>query len=239
MEGSGAEIPMDCLSCHVLAHSEWDVLSKAEARLLDRGKTCSAYAPGETLFREGDPCRGVYCVHDGLVGVRKTDQNGQSVLLARFGYPGSMLGYRPFLAGECHRGTAEALAPSRVCFIGRDTVEELLARNPRVGLNFLHSMTKALGEAEEGYFQVATHSLRRQLVHLLLIFRSRFGVVGTDGAVRLQLPLSRQDMAAMIGVRPESLSRTIRELNDEGLVRFSGRTAHLLDIQALSDELDE
>ena len=97
---------------------------------------------------------------------------------------------------------------------------------------------KALGYAEEDYFQNAAHSLRTQLIRQLLLFKGRYGKKSIDGTIRLDLPISRSDMAAMFGVRLESLSRAIREMRDDGLVHFSGRTAHILDVQELFDEME-
>ncbi len=53
----------------------------------------------------------------------------------------------------------------------------------------------------------------------------------------LDLPLSRQDMAAMIGIRPESMSRTIRSFEDDKVAIFSGRQVHVPSLEALFDEL--
>jgi CRP/FNR family transcriptional regulator len=228
-------MPRSCHGCPILDHSEWQALSEDEISFLDAHKTCMRLERGEVIFNEGDVCTGVYCILSGLVGIRKMDSEGNSILLGRIGYSGSKLGYRPFLAGERHRATAETLEPSTLCFIEGAAVRRLLERNSQLSLNFLESTTRALGYAEEDYFQNATHSLRTQLIRQLLVFKGRYGKKSADGTIRLDLPISRGDMAAMFGVRPESLSRAIRELRDDGLVRFSGRTAHILDVEELFD----
>ncbi len=226
-----------CHDCPVLIHSEWQALKKNEIDLLNTNKVCSRYDSGQILFNEGDECLGIYCILSGLVGIRKMDAEGNSILLGRIGYAGSKLGYRPLLAGKRHRATAETLEESVVCFIDAATVRQLMGINPGVGLNFLTSASKALGYAEEDFFQNAAHSLRTQLIRQLLVFNGRYGKQNPDGTIRVDLPLSRGDMAAMFGVRLESLSRAIRELREDGLVRFSGRTAHILNVQELFDEM--
>ena len=70
--------------------------------------------------------------------------------------------------------------------------------------------TQVLNTAEEMVLQSATLPVRARFAHLLLVLKDRYGVTGDNGELTLKLPLSRQDMAAMIGIRPESMSWTIR-----------------------------
>ena len=229
-------LPMSCSGCPVGAHSEWAALTMSERDMLDAGKTGCEVPAGQVVFREGDDCRGVYCVESGLIGIRKTDSAGNSVLLGRMANPGDLLGYRPFLAGEPHRGTAEALMPSVVCFIDGATVRRLLERNPALGKRFLQLASRAMGAAEEGYFESLSLTARARLAHLLMVLKERFGVPQDDGGLVLHLPFSRRDLAALIGTQPESLSRLIRDLSADGVAEFSGRTVQVRDIDRLHAE---
>ncbi len=226
-----------CFDCQYRERSQWSVLGTDEMERLDRAKVCRRFDPGEVVFHEGDLCNSVFCVMDGLVGIRKTDAEGNSVLLARMATAGDTLGYRPFLANEMHRGTAEALKPSTICTIEGKAVRELLSHNPSLGLQFLERAAKDLGEAEEHYFQTVTLSVRARFAHLLLVLNEQYGKTAADGGLSIELPLSRGDLAAMIGARPESMSRTIRKMEDDGIARFAGRTVHVPRIDELINEL--
>src|SRR3989338_513938 len=188
---------VSCFTCQMRNHSEWSVLTLRELEFLDSKKVCRQYARGEFVFHEGDPCRGIYCVERGLVGIRKADAEGNSVLLGQLAESGSTLGYRPLLAGENHRAGAEVLKESTICFIDKSSVWELIGHNPNLGVQFLRVASKALGEAEEEILKLITLDLRTRLVHLLLIFIKHYGTILESGAVMLELPLSRPDMAAM------------------------------------------
>ena len=234
--GGGKYIPMDCFVCQSRARSEWSALTDGELRLLNAAKICRLYESGEIIFHEGEPCRGVYCVESGLVGIRKTDGNGNSILLGRMGYPGDMLGYRPFLADEPHRGTGETLEPSVICFIQAATVRQLLDSNPALGLQFLQRASRAMGEAEEEYFESLSLSARARLAHLLMVLNDRHGKPDGERGFVLELPFSRRDLAALVGTRPESVSRLIREMAKDGVVRFSRRRVHVADTDRLLAE---
>jgi len=226
----------NCFACQNREHTEWCVLSGHELDQLSGRKICRQYHPGQEIFREGDEAAGIYCLESGLVGYRKADVDGNSTLLG-LAYPGRTLGYRSYLSGEPHATSGEALKPSRVCFIDRATVRDLLEKNPALGFMFLQTVSKELGVVEEKYHQAITLTVRDRLIHLLLVLRDRYATTGQDGAEHLELPLSRQDIAALIGTRPETLARTIRRIEDDGLARFSGRILHVPKVHSLFDEI--
>ena len=227
----------NCFTCQTRARTEWCVLSDDELSLVDEAKVYREYLPGEVVFHEGDPCRGVHCIESGLVGIRKTNAGGDEILL-RLSYPGDTMGYRSFLAADDHNNSAETLESSVLCFINAPTVRALLEKNPSLGLRFLRHAARDLGAAEENVLQSATLAVRPRFIHLLLVLKDRYGTTSENGELVLDLPLSRQDMAAMIGIRPESMSRAIRSLEEDDLARFSGRRVHVPRVDDLFGELE-
>ncbi|NQU60373.1 MAG: Crp/Fnr family transcriptional regulator [Rhodospirillales bacterium] len=227
----------NCFTCQTRGRTEWCVLEEDELEVVNQGKVCREYLPGDIIFHEGDECRGVHCIERGLIGVRKMDAGGNEILL-RLSHPGDTMGYRSFLADDDHNNSAEALEPSVICFIDGSTVNSLLKMNPSLGLRFLRHAANDLNAAEEKVLQSATLPVRARFAHLLLVLKDRYGVAGDNGDLNLELPLSRQDMAAMIGIRPESMSRTIRSLEDDDIARFSGRRVHVPSLKSLVNELE-
>lgn len=228
---------ISCFTCQARARTEWCVLSGDDLALVDGGKVCREFLPGEIIYREGDECRGVHCIESGLVGMRKSDSGGNEVLL-RLNYSGDTMGYRSFLGGTQHNNGAEALEPSIICFIEAATVRELLSHNPALGVRFLGHATDDLDATEDKVLQNTTMPVRARFAHLLLVLKDRYGEVDDNGVLNLELPLSRRDMAAMIGIRPESMSRAISAMQKDNVARFSGRRVHIPDMTALIDELD-
>ena len=174
---------------HYKQSPEWCELSDADLDRIDAASSCKEYDAGEILFQDGDDCLGVYFIHSGLVGVRKTSFEGESTLL-RLAFPNDTLGYRPLLASQTHRAAAEALKPSVVCLISADVVMPMIRENPTLGLNFLHRATVELGLAEERFHNTVTLSLRARFAQLLLIMKDRCGST-EEGKMLLDLPISR------------------------------------------------
>jgi len=223
---------LDCFFCLQRQHSDWAVLTDEELDLLSSAQTGYRYRSGERIYAMGEPMRGVHCICSGAVAIRQLDAEGNSVLL-QLAYPGDTLGYNAFLGGGDHKTTAEAIGESTICLIDRDTVWRLLDKNPSLGLNFLRRSDRDLSEAREKLVQNATLSNRAKFIHLLLVLSHRFGRLEESGEVTLELPLSRRDMASMIGTRHETLSRIITRLQEDGVVRFSGRSVRIPELDAL------
>ena len=228
---------LNCFTCQSRDRTEWCVLSEDELELLDRGRVTKEFMPGEVVFHEGDDCNGVYCLESGLVGVRKTNADGNSILL-HLDSPGDTMGYRAFLAGEEYQASAEALEPSRVCLIDAATVRSLLAHNPALGLRYLKRVSRNLGAAEEKILHNATLSVRARFAHLLTVLVDRYAPSKEQNPIEFELPLSRHDLASMIGTTPESMSRTIAKIEQDGIAIFSGRKVIIPELNNLVQEFE-
>ncbi|MGO9005578.1 MAG: Crp/Fnr family transcriptional regulator [Beijerinckiaceae bacterium] len=225
-----------CSVCHVGRRSDWHDLDEAASGVLERGRRRREYGSGELVFVQGERNDGVHCVSGGTVGIRRLDASGNSVLL-ELAYPGDTIGYRSFLTGSEHKTSAEALGPSVVCHIDRATIAALLAGNPAFGLRFLKRSIFELEHAHDTMCRQATLSNRDQLVHLLLVLVRRHGRRHSNGLQSIDLPISRRDLASMIGARHETISRIISRLESDGMAYFSGRQVIIPSVEALAAEI--
>jgi CRP-like cAMP-binding protein len=226
-----------CLTARVAKDTEWSSLSSDEMEIFNDNVICRLYDVGDVVFYEGDDCKGLYLVEDGLVGVRKIDVEGGQVLI-RLANPGDTLGYRPLLAGEKHRAGADVIQRARICFLPKTIVKRLFISNPELGAGFLQRTAQALGAADERFFETVTLPARIRFIHLLMILRKKCGRIDGDGSLYMELPLTRRDIASMLGIRAESLSRLVHEIEAEGLIHFSGSRVTVSNPDQLLAELD-
>jgi len=226
----------DCFTCQNRSRTEWCILADEELQRLNKAKIVKNYDAGETIYHEGDPCTGIYDLENGVVAFRKYDLEGNATLIS-LAYPGRTLGYRSFLGGGNHVTSAEAVKPSVVCFIEKSVVRDLIDRNPALGQRFLRRVAKDLGRATERYHQELTLTVRHRLLNLLLILNDRYGTADETNKATIELPLSRQELAALIGTRPETLARTIQNLRSNDLAYFNGRHVAIPHLDDLLDEL--
>lgn len=226
-----------CFSCQWRERTEWCVLEDEDLTLLDERKATSKIGNGQFIFHQGDTCSGVFTIVAGAVAIRKTDSQGNMVLV-RLRHPGETIGYRDFFHGRVFTTSAQALCETSLCFIDAKSVNTLLEHNPALGLGFLNRMGSDLQEAEETILQSASLPVRTRLTHLLLTLKDRYAEVRDDGALTMKLPLSRQDIADILGARPETVARMIHGLEQDGVAFFSGRMVVMPDLDLLLDEIE-
>ena len=219
-----------CSDCATRETTEWRVLGDSELESIDRCKRLIHCEPGETLFSQGDPGNGVYCIKSGLIGLRRVDVNGNSVLI-RLSSAGSTVGYRTFLTREAHVNSAEALTASVLCYIPRPRIEQLLKENPLLGERFLQHFCDDAAETENDYVRSLTMGMKSRFLHLILIFYERFGYQDDEGNSVVELPVKRGELAELVGVRPESISRLIDQLQNDEIMHFNDRRVHFSDVE--------
>lgn len=231
------EIELNCFTCQNRDKGEWCTLNFDDLALLDQSKTTGIYEPGQIIFNQGDPCRGIYDIETGTVAIRRTDSEGNSILV-RLAHAGQTLGYRDYFGGREYTSSAEALRKCTVCHIDSTALHELLEHNPSLGLRFLERIAEDLESVEESLLQRSTLPIRTRLAHLLLTLKFRYGDADNDGAIKIDLPMQRQDLAALLGTRPETLARAFKAMKMDGVLSSSGRMVTIPDLDSLLDEIE-
>jgi len=221
-----------CLTCRAFKSTEFEVLPESDVRVLDRAKVTRVYEPGEAVFHEGTPSEGIYCVGAGVVCARRIDASGRSVPL-RLKYPGDTLGLRAFLFSDPHPSTLEALETSRVCVVDANTVRKLLSRNMNLALAFIRRLGKDLSVVEEKLVNRANVNARVRLARLFVNFVEFHGIVSKDDVLVFKLPITRKEMAEVLGVTLRTISSHLRTLRRNGIVEVDGRNVEVHDFSRL------
>lgn len=219
------------------ARLEWSELSTAQQSELESAMIRRSRASGDTLFHSGEKCEGVYFVLSGIVGIRKTDVNGNSFLLHLAG-AGEPVGYQAALSGGDYRIEAEILSPAEIGFVPRARFFALLAKAPEFAIHLLKQTAKDLDEAERRSFELITKPARSRVAQLLWQLKGQYAIETHDGATVMELPFTRKDMASLAGITPETISRVIRVFNDEGVAQFVNRTVRIPDWTHLDDAIE-
>jgi CRP/FNR family transcriptional regulator len=215
------DTPHPCGKCAFYDQSVWQPVVSDSVSVLARGFSRKVLDAGQTLYIQGDNNRGVFCVSKGLIAIRTYHPDGTSTLL-KLAYPGDVLGYRSFLVNECHKTEARALLPSRVCTVAYRDANRVIQGNPSVLTRLAARCISEIDMSRERIVSAATESNKDRLSDLLLRLMERHGT-RTGDTLRMHLPLSRSDLADLIGVQPETMSRLFKRLKDDGELVISGR----------------
>ena len=218
-----------CLLCGKAAPSPLCCLGPQHAARHAAAGRIQTVRRGQLIFHAGNVPFALYGILDGTVKVSATTTGGTTLILRVVG-AGDILGYRPLLAGEKYAMTAEAIATTRIATIPRDELLAALRRSPDTALWFLAMLARELRISEEQMVAGMHLPVRRRTARLLLTLLARMParVPQARGGARgpvIDLALSRTELAQMIGVAPETLSRTLRALADEEIIALGGGRA--------------
>ena len=214
-----------CGKCAHYEASVWQPVDRSGISVLTKGFSRKDFAEGEAVFEQDDQNRGVFCVSKGLIGLRTLQADGTSTLL-RLASPGEIIGFRSFLGGGRHQTEARALVPSRVCIVAHRDADRVVQGNPSV---LAKLASRCISEIDRNHARIiasSTTSNKKRLADLLLRLMNDHGEPIGD-QLCMHLPLSRSDLASLIGVQPETMSRLVKRLEKDGFFAISGRDVRI------------
>ena len=185
------------------------------------------YGKGETIFFEGDEADGFYIVSSGQIKVFKMNPMGKEHILHIFG-PGEPVGEVPVFSKQPFPANAEALVKSSTLFFPRKDFVALIENNPSIALNMLAVLSRRLRQFATQIENLSLKEVPARLAGYLLYIAEE---QKNEGVV--QLPVSKGQLASLLGTIPETLSRIFARMSDEGLIQVEGRSITILDRQGL------
>jgi CRP-like cAMP-binding protein len=193
------------------------------------------YAAGELIAQEDSYASGIYVVQSGLVSIGKHGgrEGGRRVL--RFLAPGELFGVESVLTGHSlNVQFAKALVSSKLVLFERREILAFAERHPSIFHDFARWLSREVIMLEFKLTRDAVESTDRNLAMLLLALASNYGKP-TDHGVVVDLPVSRQVLAEMLGVSLDTLSRLIKRFRDRNLINGSGKNIVLTDLERLRE----
>jgi len=193
------------------------------------------YSPGEILFSEGEPCKGLYIVVSGRVRIFKTSVNGREQVLTVEG-PGASVAELPVFDGGDYPASGSAIEKTEVLFISRSDLRAICLEKPEVSLKMLQVVGKRLRRLVGIIEELSFTTVRHRLISWLLRQASTEGRPSERGTV-FSLNASHQELAAQIGTVRELVSRNLARLQAQSLIEMNGREITVLDREGLEADL--
>lgn len=170
---------------------------------------------GETIFRPTAVSQTLYIVNQGQVRLYHLGEDGKERVI-RVLNPGDFVGEIALFTDEIHDNYAEATQTTELCTISRTALTTLIEQFPPLALALLGALADRLKSAEDQATLLAIpDALPRIAGYLVTLSHQKVG--------NLVLPMSKQDLAAYLGMTPESLSRKLKQLTTMGAVKSLGR----------------
>jgi CRP-like cAMP-binding protein len=228
MKHQDIQIPL-CDKCSFESSSIFKHLQPDEVTTLNFEKDFRQYKRGDILYQEGNRISGFYCINDGIIKVFKTGFDGKEQII-RFAKKGDIIAYRSVLSNELACTSAKVIEDCNVCFIPSEILISFIKTNPNFALELLKLACHELGEANSFITDIAQKTVRERLAEILLLLVNDFGI---DDEQFLNISLTREELANIVGTATESVIRLLSEFKSDKLVELNGRKIKILNTRGL------
>lgn len=185
-----------------------DVLATARSHRFQRG---------EAVFEQGKEATEFFVLLHGRLKVTRVTPNGQQIVV-RMVNPGDLFGIAKALQRSDYPGTATAASESLVLAWPMTSWDTFLEHHPSLAVNAMQTVGQRLQEAHTRITEMSTEDVERRVAHAVLRLVQQSGRKEPDG-IRIDFPVSRQDIAEMTGTTLHTVSRLFSAWEEEGLVK--------------------
>jgi CRP-like cAMP-binding protein len=208
-------------------------LEKFALSEVSTNKVMNTYKKGFTIFYQGNPPFGLYCINSGKVKITKIGNDGKESIV-RIAQPGDVLGHRSLFSEENYNATAITMEDAAICFIDKKFILNAVKEQPTVALQIIQRLSREMGAAEDRSASMFQKNVRERLAELFLMLKKTYGV--QEGKrTRIDIKLTREEIASMIGTANETVIRFISEFKEEGLIEQEGKTIYVINEEKLMD----
>ena len=199
-----------------LPKEDFERIIKAEQKII--------FKKGDVLFGNEERSKGVYVVEKGMIKLSKLGVFGKEQIL-RFIKEGDLIGYRSLLCSENLKAKAEAMTDVETTFIPADIFLYLVERDSKLSYALLQKFAYELGESSNRITLLAQKTVRERLAEIFLILERR---LGKDAEGYINITLTREEIANLIGTATESAIRLISEFKNDNLISVDGRNIKII-----------
>lgn len=192
-------------------------------------KTRKKLRKKDLLYLEGDSPNYLYYIISGKIKVFKSNEFGKEFIIDIF-KDGDFLGYLALLEETDHKEFAMAIEDSELALIPKEDFFQLLHSNHDVAMKFINLLSRSFSEAEEKLINLAYNSARKRVAEAILFVSSKYNE-GVEN--NLSFTLLRENISALSGISPESVSRNLSDFRDLGIIETNNGILKIIDLKKL------
>ncbi len=176
------------------------------------------FKKGATIFEKTDMSTELYIVNDGSLKAVLSDDEGDEIVLARF-EKGSFFGELSLLDGKGRSATIVADKDSELSVLNRDTLLDLIMKDPRIAISLLATLVERFRKADEMIESLAFQEVGERLVRALVNGARRDDK--TPAGFLKREKMTHKELSALIGSSREAVSKCLKVLFSNGIVKES------------------
>ncbi len=205
---------MKQISCADCKTNHCFIKSNCREKLLDEVngvKQSSFYKKDQIIVFEGNPVLGLFFIQSGKVKVTSSGLNGRNQVV-RLTKSGDIIGHRGY-GGDVYPISAIAIDDTTICFIDNESIHEVFMNNAQLTFELMMYYSKELRNSEQKIKNLTQMNVREKVAEALIYAMQYFT---HDNEIRIEL--KRQDIADLVGINTEQLSRIISEFKREAII---------------------
>lgn len=204
----------------------FDGISPSEMQEMEKITRMEEVKKRQPLYLPGDPSSNVYLLKKGRVKIANTAPSGKEITFDIL-EPGEVFGELDVLEDAPRSTSAETLDDAVICVIPRKDFDQYLAMHPTVMFKLTKLIGLRLKKIQSRVEDLVFRDVPARLAHLLSELSKTDGVADKHG-IRLKVKLTHQEMANLIGCSRETVSTTMGQFRNDGLLQINGRTITIL-----------
>lgn len=205
-----------------------------ESTLQDAAKRgiAGSLTKNQILFRAGDPSVYITMVLRGRLRLTQITKHGDEIVVRYVG-PGELTAFVSLFQGQPYPVSANAVEATGVIQWTRGAMEGLFTDCPQLAMNAMSMMVRRMGDLQDRFRELATERVAQRVARTLLRLADQAGTRIGAGLL-IDLPLPRQDLAAMTGTTLYSVSRVVSEWTQKGILDSGRERVVILQSNALA-----
>lgn len=204
---------------------------------IEANGTAKLYLPEDRLYFQGEPAQSIYLLQTGRVKSVFADRGGNEALL-RIHLPGSVLGLTALGSAKVRDATAMAIDPVSVVEIDSARFEQMIRQGGDLAAGLVQLLIDRMCDFHHRVGEFYTLPVEYRLA-LALLAISRPDPSGHDDPVSLDIPLTHEELAQLIGSRRPTVSTILASFRKAGLIARSGRATRIEDRGGLERRVAE
>ncbi len=202
-----------------------------DLQILTAHKSEQIYKKGEIIFREGALPSGIFYITNGKVKKYKVDKEGGEKIIY-VANTGELLGYHAVLAEGRYPDAATTLEESTIVFIPKEDFLKTLAQSEVLTRRLLKTLSHEFAVLANSLTMFAKKSVRERLALQLIVLREKYKVNFKPG-MSVEINMSRDDLASLVGTARENVVRVLSEFKEDGILETKGRKIIVHDVNRL------
>ncbi len=205
----------------------FDHLTEEQLKLVKENQVIVEYRKGEIIAKQGTFATHILYICEGLAKVYYEDSNKNLIL--RIASEGSLIGLTSLpLSQNTFHYTASAYVDTTVKLIDINIVRKLLVENGKFASSIIDVLSNISIQKNGRFFSLSHRQSYGKLADILLCLAGN--IFKTD---KFDLQLSRKELAELSGMSTESVIRTLKNFQDDGMIKITGKTFEVIDPEGL------